>query len=135
MQVSVTYRQQLQFQAETRGHQIMGDQPEASGGHDQGMTPPEWFLASLGSCMGFYAVKYLEARDLDPQGLTIQVSAQKADDAPARLDPIQVDVHLPHSLEERHQKGLAKAIEACLIHNTLLHPPQLKTQIHLPVPA
>jgi putative redox protein len=58
MQVHIDYAKNLQFQGSARGHKILGDQPIESGGDDAGMTPPEWFLASLGSCVGFYAVKY-----------------------------------------------------------------------------
>ncbi len=132
MQVNVAFQQGLQFQARTRGHSLLGDQPLDNGGADQGMTPPEWFLASLGSCIGFYAVKYLEARHLDPSGLQIQVSAQKAEEAPARLDDITVAIEYPHPLADRHLKGLQKAAEACLIHNTLTHPPRLTTQVRTP---
>jgi organic hydroperoxide reductase OsmC/OhrA len=32
--------------------QFSSDQPVENGGHDEGMTPPELLLASLGSCAG-----------------------------------------------------------------------------------
>lgn len=129
MRVTVFYQQGLQFQATARSHMILGDQPLDAGGADQGMAPPEWFLASLGSCIGFYAVKYLQARQLDSSGLQIQVSAEKAEDAPARLQSIEVSIEYPHSLEDRHLQGLHRAADACLIHNTLVHPPRLTTQV------
>lgn len=133
MQVTIDYQQGLQFQATARSHRLLGDQPLDNGGSDQGMTPPEWFLASLGSCIGFYLVKYLQARQLDASGLQVQVSAQKAQDAPARLDDLQVSIHYPHGLEERHHQGLRRAADACLIHNTLTHPPRLNVQVFTPV--
>jgi putative redox protein len=77
MDVHVTYQDGVKFQARCRGHNILSDQPVDNHGQDQGMTPPEWFLASLGACVGFYAVKYLEARHLDTSGLEIAVTADK----------------------------------------------------------
>jgi putative redox protein len=133
MRVEVRYKTHLQFQAIARGHEILSDQPLDNGGDDAGMTPPEWFLASLGSCAGFYVVKYLQTRGLDAAGLSIDVSAQKTTDSPARLDDIEIRLSLPIVLEDRHQQGLRKAVEVCIVHNTLMHPPRVTTQIaHTP---
>jgi len=92
------------------------------------MTPPEWFLASLGACVGFYAVKYLETRQLDAAGLEVSVTADKVTD-PARLDHIRLQVKTGIPLEARHQKGLERAVDACIIHNTLTHAPTMTTEI------
>lgn len=129
MQVKINYEGQLQFKAKARNHYIIGDQPEENGGEDKGMTPPEWLLASLGSCIGLYAVKYLQNRNIDSSGLSITVNADKSIRPVARLDNFQVDVSLPCSLETKHKLGLQQAIENCLIHNTLMHSPQITTHI------
>ncbi len=134
MDVHITYKDGVRFQAESRGHRILSDQPLDNHGQDGGMTPPEWFLASLGACVGFYAVKYLEARQLDPSGLDVVVTADKVNN-PTRLDNIRIQVKTGIPLEDRHQKGLEKAVDACIIHNTLTHPPTLITEIQVPTPV
>lgn len=131
MHVDVTYQGQVKFEATSRGHRILTDQPLENGGQDEGMTPPEWFLASLGSCVGFYAVKYLEARHLETTGLSISVTAQKTSGTPIYLDPIDIQIHVPIPLEQRHQQGLIKAADACLIHNTLTQHPTVVTHLML----
>jgi uncharacterized OsmC-like protein len=130
MLVNVSYKDHLQFQASARGHEILGDQPLDNGGDNLGMTPPEWFLASLGSCVGFYAVKYLQTRNLDATGLNIDVSAAKITETPVRLDNFQIKVSLPIALDIYHQKGLEAAVKSCLIHNTLTHSPKIVTRIN-----
>ena len=47
----ITHRGGMKFEAETRGHEIVSDLPPNQNGEDTGMTPPEWFLASLGACV------------------------------------------------------------------------------------
>ena len=42
------------------------------------MTPPEFMLASLGACAGYYAAEYLRARSLSTEGLEVRVTAEKA---------------------------------------------------------
>ena len=48
------------------------------------MTPPEFLLASLGTCAGFYAAQFLKNHGLSQKGLEVVVKAEKAA-APARL--------------------------------------------------
>jgi uncharacterized OsmC-like protein len=119
---------EVQFEITMRGHTILSDQPAANRGYDEGPTPPELLLASLGSCAGYYAAEYLRARKLSTEGLTVRVTAEKAK-APARLDDFRIEIHLKEPLEERHQTGLLRAAEACVIHATLKHPPQIRTSL------
>jgi len=52
-----TDRQHLEnvkFAVHAQGHQVVCDQPLDNGGTDAGITP-EFLLASLGTCAGFYA--------------------------------------------------------------------------------
>jgi putative redox protein len=132
MHVRVDYKGKLQFQAIARDHRVWSDQPLENGGEDAGMTPPEWFLASLGSCIGFYAVQYCQTRALDATGLKVDVSAEKTTDKPARLDNINIQLMLPISLNPKQQLGLQAAVDACLIENTLTHAPTITTSISTP---
>ena len=118
----------VQFEAGARGHKLICDQPRANGGDDAGMTPPELLLASLGTCSAYYALQYLKSRSLPTEALTVKVSAEKAA-LPARLSSFRIDVEIP-GLEERHLTGIRRAIEKCLIHNTLLHSPAVEVALH-----
>ena len=115
----------VKFEAETRGHRLVCDQPPANGGGDAGMTPPELLLASLGTCAGFYAAQYLRNHHLSQQGLEVAVSAEKAL-APARLGSFRIDVMVP-GLRPEHEAGILRAVNACLIKNTLAMPPAIET--------
>jgi uncharacterized OsmC-like protein len=97
------------------------------------MTPPEYLLASLGTCAGFYAAEYLRTRHLPQDGLEIRVIAEKAL-KPARLDKFRIEIIVEH-LDPQHEAGLLRAVQACLIHNTLLHAPTIETAVVAPVAA
>jgi uncharacterized OsmC-like protein len=105
------------------------DQPPDNGGSDSGMTPPEFLLVSLGTCAGFYAAQYLKTRSLPAQGLEVKVTAEKAAQ-PARLGRFRIEVTVP-ALDPRHQAGVLRAVKACLIHNTLLHAPEIETVVNV----
>jgi putative redox protein len=133
MEVEISHLGDVKFEANARGHRVLCDQPLTNGGADEGMTPPEFLLVSLGTCAGFYAAQYLKARSLSAEGLRIKVTADKATQ-PARLARFQIEV-TAYGLEPQHQAGILRAVKACLIHNTLLNTPAIDIVLNSPVAA
>ena len=128
MEIRIQHLGDVKFAATARGHRVVSDQPAANGGSDSGMTPPEFLLASLGTCAGFYAAQYLKNHKLSQAGLEVVVNAEKAP-APARLGKFQVNVFAP-GLAPEHEAGMMRAVNACLIKNTLAMPPVIETALH-----
>jgi uncharacterized OsmC-like protein len=128
MEATVRYLGNLKFEAESRGHRVVCDQPVENQGSDKGMTPPELLLSSLGTCAGYYAAQYLETRGLNAHKLTVRVSAEKATQ-PARLASFVVEVEAP-AVDPKHHDALLRAVKACLIHNTLSHAPSIDLHVH-----
>jgi putative redox protein len=126
METTVRYIDGLKFAAASRGHEVICDQPPENSGADAGMTPPEFLLASLGTCAGFYAVQYLRTRGLAAEGLTVHVAAEKAT-APARLGSFRIEINVPGLADERHREGVLRAVKSCLVHNTLVNAPAIET--------
>jgi uncharacterized OsmC-like protein len=133
MDVTVQYLDGVRFELEARGHRVICDQPPDNAGGDTGMSPPEFLLASLGSCAAFYALQYLRARSLDARGLKVSVHAEKSSQ-PARLSCFRIEVETAE-VEERHKEGVLRAVKACLIHNTLLNTPAIETVLRTPAAA
>jgi putative redox protein len=127
MEITVRHLGEVQFEASARGHRVVCDQPMDNSGYDEGMTPPEFLLVSLGTCAGFYVVQYLNAHSLTCPELEIKVAAEKAPQ-PARLGSFRIEVLAP-SLDPQHEAGVLRAVHKCLIHNTLLNPPRIETVV------
>lgn len=128
MEVVIEHLGSVQFEIKARGHVIVSDQPRENGGFDEGMTPPELLLASLGSCAAYYAADYLRQHQLATEGTRVRIVAEKAKH-PARVDNFRIEVDVPAGLDEAQQKGIQDAVHRCLIHNTLLHPPKIEFAI------
>jgi putative redox protein len=134
MEVKVSHLGQVRFCIQSRNHTILCDQPTENGGDDTAMTPPELMLASLGSCAGFYAVQYLKARNLAESGVEVSVTAEKLK-GPARLGNFNIRVECPTDLNEEQREGLMRSVRHCLIHNTLLTPPEIQIDLAIAQPA
>jgi putative redox protein len=129
MEVSIEHLGAVQFEIKARQHVIDCDQPAENGGFDEGMTPPELLLASLGSCAAFYAAAYLRKHKLAEAGTRVRVTAGKKKDPP-RLDDFCILLDLPLDLPPNHVAGIERAVHQCLIHNTLLNPPAISIEIN-----
>jgi len=128
MEVLIQHLGAVQFEIKARQHTLICDQPAENDGYDEGVTPPELLLASLGSCAAYYVVDYLKHNKLSPQATKVRVTAEKVK-APFRLDNFQIEVDVSGELDGHHLKGIKSAVHRCLIHNTLLHPPQIMVEI------
>ena len=128
MEVTVNQIGQVRFAVTARSHTVICDQPAENGGADSGMTPPELLLASLGTCAAFYAAEYLRTRKLADSGVHVSLNAEKLK-PPARLGNFKIQVTSPVPLSAEQREGLMRSVHRCLIHNTLLNPPQIAIEL------
>jgi uncharacterized OsmC-like protein len=111
-----------------RGHEIFVDQPVDDGGDDSAPTPTELFVASLASCVAFYARRYLSRHDLPLEGLRIETSYEMGT-KPSRVSRFDVKVILPAGFPEDRQKALFAMVNACTVHSTLHHEPEVSIEL------
>src|SRR5947209_3543382 len=128
MQVKVEQLENVKFAIHARHHSLICDQPADNGGTDDGMTPPELMLASLGSCAAFYAVQYLKTRNLATGGVEVMVNAEKLKN-PARLGNFTIEVDCPIALTEEQQIAMVRSVHCCLVHNTLMSVPEIAIEL------
>ncbi|MFH0838594.1 MAG: OsmC family protein [Candidatus Omnitrophota bacterium] len=121
----VSYTGEKKFKAEYRGHSVIIDQPRGEGGKNSGMTPPELLMASLGSCIGVYAIGFLKNTGLDPSGMTVRLAWEKKDE-PSRIAKIEAELVIPNAKLGKRKVALLKIVEHCLVHNTLTGKPEIK---------
>ena len=134
MEVTVEHLGSVQFEVMARHHVVLSDQPLENGGFDEGMTPPELMLASLGSCAAYYAAEYLQRSGITSAGTRVRVTAGKAKN-PARLDNFVIDVDVATELSAEHTAGIERAVHRCLSHNTLMKPPTISLKVNTCVPS
>lgn len=128
MEIKVSHINGVRFAIQARSHVVLSDQPIENGGEDTGMTPPEFLLASLGSCAAYYAAEYLRKHNLSQSGVEVSVTAEKLL-KPARLGNFRIHVLSPVQLTAQDGDGMIRTVERCLVHNTLLSPSQIEIDL------
>jgi ribosomal protein S12 methylthiotransferase accessory factor len=107
------------------GYRIRTDQPAAYGGADTAPSPFELFLGSIGTCAGFYALRFLQQRRLETEGLSLTLTPEW-DEARKLVTRISLDVRLPESFPEKYHDALIRAIGQCSVKRHLEAPPEIE---------
>ncbi len=113
------------------GHDLVFDQPEAAGGQDLGPSPLGVFAASAGACAHFYAALFLTRRGFPVEGLSVSVSADKAEDGSSRLSHLHLRVTLPPSTPTKYLAAIEKAVRGCPVYGTLVQTPVMELEMVL----
>lgn len=111
-----------------RGHTIRTDQPVESGGDDAAMSPFDLFFASIASCMGFYALRFCQARSLSTDGLGMTLEPVR-DEQSKRVSLIRVVLVLPSEFPDKHRGAIERAIDHCAVKKHILEPPRFELSV------
>lgn len=124
-QIAVRFAYGESYEIAVRGHQIVVDQPVDDGGGDHGPTPIELFVASLASCVAYYAGRYLARHGHSRDGLTVTAGFDMARSRLARVATIHLTVHVPREVPTERWPALRAVVHRCTVHNTLNQPPEV----------
>ena len=116
--ISTYYKGDMLFESEMGSHTLTIDVPPAMGGNDRGPTPPELFIASLGSCVGAFVASYCAKSGVDATDLRVDVSFDKEEN-PTRLVNVQVTIFLPHGECKNRRQAMQRVAEHCPVHETI----------------
>ena len=113
------------YEVAVRGHRITVDQPADAGGADKAPTPTELFVASLATCVAFYAGRFLTRHGYTRDGLGVDVAFDMAADRPARVAAVRLTVRVPADVPTDRWPALQAVASHCTVHNTLTTPPDV----------
>ncbi len=126
--VRVEHDEGDRFRIGVRQHTVLVDQPTDAGGTDLAPTPTELFIASLASCVAFYARRYLARHDLPTTGLVVTATYTMAN-RPARVGEIKVAVAVPEGVPDERRAPLLAMASHCTVHNSLEQSPQVTIEL------
>lgn len=126
--MSVSFVGGESYRVRIRDHELVVDQPQDAGGDDSAPSPVELFVASLASCVAFYAGRYLDRHGYSRSALRVTANFDQASDRPNRVGAIRLLVVAPELPASRHA-ALAAVVSHCTVHNTLLRPPAISIEV------
>ena len=123
--VDITARGDSAFNVKTKGAECRIDPKGTSG-----ITPPDALLASLGSCIGVYLMKYAEGSKLLINEFTVSVEGDIGRESPFFFRKIDVSVSVKSpGLDDRRIKAIMDFVQNCPVHNTFRNRPEISVSI------
>ncbi len=125
MSMEITFPGGAAVNATYRGFTISTDQPEEAGGKNEAPSPFEVFLASLGACAGYFALRFCQQRGLSTEGFSLSMDWER-DPQTHRMTRVKLTFHLPEGFPEKYKGAILRAAEQCSVKRTIQNPPEFE---------
>lgn len=122
MDMTITFPGGKKVDAEYNGFTHKTDQPAAGGGENTAPSPFDLFLASLGTCAGFYVLSFCQQRGIDLAGIELRQSMHR-DPKTHLIGRIDIEIVLPASFPEKYRAAVVQAAQSCTVKKHLENPP------------
>jgi putative redox protein len=129
MDIKISFEDGLKVNAITSEFAIKTDQPKENGGDASAPDPFTIFLGSIGTCAGYYALKFCQTRDISMEGFEIDLS-NDFNQKKKRAENIKINFTLPESFPKKYHKALLKSVDQCTVKNTILFGPNIDIGIN-----
>jgi len=129
--ISVDFPGGVVVGATYKGFSIRTDQPVIAGGTGTAMSPSDLLFVSMATCMGFYALRFCQERDIPTTGLELTLDPIR-NEVSKRVSVVRVALQLPEGFPEKYRAAIERAVDQCAVKKQILEPPRF--EIHVQVP-
>ncbi len=123
--MEITFPGGVRVNAQHKGFEIATDQPEKNGGENSAPSPFDLFLVSLGTCAGFFALRFCQQRDLPTEGMRLSLAAEHNPET-KRLDRVEITLNLPDGFPAKYRPAILRATDQCAVKKALDDPPEIE---------
>ena len=125
MNMDITFPGGLKVDAGFHGFTVHTDQPQDHGGDGAAPAPFDVFLASIGTCAGFYVLRFCQQRGLATAGLGLTLETVKDPEA-GRIATIRLDIRLPEGFPEKYREAVIRAADQCAVKRHIVEAPRFE---------
>jgi ribosomal protein S12 methylthiotransferase accessory factor len=122
MDLTMTFPGGMRVDAQFGGFTVPTDQSAKHGGEGSAPSPFSTFLASIGTCAGFYVLGFCRQRNIPTDGIRVTQHTE-ADPATGMVTRIDIDIHVPPEFPAKYHDALVRAADQCTVKKHLEHPP------------
>jgi ribosomal protein S12 methylthiotransferase accessory factor len=124
MEMQIRFPGGMRVDAAFGGHTVHTDQSEKSGGEGAAPSPFDLFLASIGTCAGYYVLAFCRKREIPTEGIELALRTEPGPEGKG-VARIGIEIRLPGSFPERYVDACVRASEQCTVKRHLASPPEI----------
>ena len=110
-------RQGYEHEIEIREHRLIADEPEDSGGGDQGPRPTELLAASLATCTAITIEMYANRKEWNLGDVEVAVDFTEGTSGSAPR--FEVRIQVPAELDDEQRRRILVIAGKCPVHRAL----------------
>ena len=129
MSMEISFPGGRKVNSDYKGFTIKTDQSKADGGDDTAPTPSDLFFASLGACMGLYALDFFRKREIDPGQLKLSVELLTHEKT-HMVEKMISNIELGPEFPQKYTTALIRAMKLCYLKQHFEKPPQFEFVTH-----
>ena len=126
MDAVITFDEGMQVTAQFKNFIVNTDQAKTAGGKEAFPDPFSYFLSSLGTCAGYFVLRFCQSRNISTEGIKLH---QSNDWNAGRVENIHIEIELPPSFPKKYATALIRATNECTVKKTLIDPPLIEVTI------
>jgi putative redox protein len=107
---------------------IKTDQPAADGGSGSAPSPLDLFLASIGTCTGFYVLSFCLRNNIPTENMRLTARFQR-NPGTHLVENVHIDINIPKDFPEKYKNAVVKAADLCSVKKHLQNPPTIETKL------
>ena len=89
--------------------------------------PFELFLASIGTCAGYYVAKFCHKREIPTDGIRLELRRVLYPQS-KMIERIEIDIRLPEGFPERYREAVIRSAQQCTVKKHLDQPPAIEVK-------
>jgi ribosomal protein S12 methylthiotransferase accessory factor len=127
LNIDVSFLGGVAIEANLEGQSVRTDHPAPLGG-GTAATPFNLFLASIATCMSFYALRFCQERGIPTEGLGFSFDVEQ-DEPKKRVLAFRAALALPAGFPEKYRDAIRRAVDQCTVKRHLLEPPAFELTV------
>ena len=124
-EIKIVFGGGLEVNAEYKGFLVKTDQPVHEGGGGTAPSPFDYFLISLATCAGFYALEFCQTRKIPTERLGVSMSTERGA-VSKMIEKVTINVDLPPGFPPKYREAIIKAVDHCAVRAHIQRPPQFE---------
>jgi len=128
MEMEIRFPSGKKVEALFDGFTVITDQPVADGGLGSAPSPFDLFLASIGTCTGYYVMSFCQKNKIPTENITLTARFQR-NPGTHLVENVRIDIRVPKEFPEKYKNAIVKAADICTVKRNLHDPPTIKIKL------
>ena len=104
---------------------IKTDQPVKDGGEGSAPEPFQFFLMSIATCAGIYALDFCQTREIETKDMTLTMNCE-LDPSGRVYQKLSIDLRVPVGFPEKYKKAIVRTMDLCSVKKHIINPPEFE---------